>query len=224
MALVTGASRGIGRATALTLARLGANVAVCATQERGVDLSLAAVRGAGAKAVGTICDVSDPDACSRLVALTERELGPIDLLINNAGIVQREPLEGVTDADFDKVLRVNLSGAFYLARRVIPGMVKRGQGRVINVSSISATLGSPGMISYCASKWGMNGMTKALAAEVDGKGVMVVAVMPGSVDTDMLQGSGFKPKMTDDQVAALIGYLCSQAPLAMNGSLVEMFG
>ncbi len=224
VALVTGASRGVGRAAALALAASGADLVVCSTREGGTTATVAAVQALGRRALGLRCDVSAPADCSALVEAAERAFGQVDLLVNNAGTVQRERLEGVSDDDFDRVLRVNLSGPFYLCRRLIPGMVRRGYGRVVNVSSISSTLGTAGLASYCASKWGLNGLTKALAEEVAGTGVTVTALLPGSVDTDMLKGSGFAPKMGADDVARLIHYLCAQAPAAMNGSLVEMFG
>jgi 3-oxoacyl-[acyl-carrier protein] reductase len=103
-------------------------------------------------------------------------------------------------------------------------MARRGFGRVVNVSSISGTLGTPGLSGYCASKWGLNGLTQSLAEEVRGRGVLVAAVLPGSVDTDMLKGSGFVPKMTPEEVARVVRFLCTEAPVAMSGSLVEVFG
>jgi 3-oxoacyl-[acyl-carrier protein] reductase len=121
-------------------------------------------------------------------------------------------------------LGVNLLGPFYLIRRIVPQMLSRKWGRIVNVSSISGTLGSPSLSAYCASKWGLNGLTKALAAELDGTGVTISAVLPGSVDTEMLKGSGLEPKMTAEDVAAVVRYLCADSPEAMNGSLVEVYG
>jgi 3-oxoacyl-[acyl-carrier protein] reductase len=103
-------------------------------------------------------------------------------------------------------------------------MLAAKSGRIVNISSISGTLGTPRLTAYCASKWGINGLTKALAAELTGTGVSVFAVMPGSVDTDMLKGSGFTPAMQPAEVANVVRYLCAEAPDAMNGSLVEVFG
>jgi NAD(P)-dependent dehydrogenase (short-subunit alcohol dehydrogenase family) len=102
--------------------------------------------------------------------------------------------------------------------------VSRGWGRVVNVSSISGTLGTAGMTAYCASKWGLNGLTRALAEEVKGQGVLVAAVLPGSTDTQMLAGSGFVARVTPDEVAKVVRFLCAEAPLAMSGSLLEVFG
>ena len=111
-----------------------------------------------------------------------------------------------------------------LTRRLLPGMVKRGLGRIINLSSISATLGTASHTGYCASKWGLDGFTKALAEETRGTGVMVVSVLPGSVDTQMLKGSGFAPMMAPWEIADVVRYVCLEAPLALNGGRIEVFG
>ena len=223
-ALVTGGSRGIGRAVAERLARHGAAVAVLSTTPEGSLAVSDALRKEGSRALGLAADVADPRSLDEAVAEVERSLGPVDVLVNDAGIALRRPMKEMTDADWDRVLAVNLSGPFYLARRCVPAMAERGWGRVVNVSSISGRLGSPGMTAYCASKWGLNGFTQALAAEVKGRGVLVTAVLPGSVDTEMLQGSGWTPDMSASEVAEVVTFLCTQAPLAMSGSLVEMFG
>ncbi|MGZ6097761.1 MAG: SDR family NAD(P)-dependent oxidoreductase, partial [Myxococcaceae bacterium] len=146
------------------------------------------------------------------------------VLVNDAGIALRRPVAEMTDGDWDRVLAVNLNGPFYLARRCVLGMVERRWGRVINVSSISGRLGTAGMTAYCASKWGLNGFTQALAAELKPRNVLVAAVLPGSVDTEMLEGSGWEPDMSPGEVARVVTFLCAEAPLAMTGSLVEMFG
>jgi 3-oxoacyl-[acyl-carrier protein] reductase len=224
VALVTGASRGIGRAVALELADAGMRVALASTSLEGTRELLEALKGQGREACAVAMNVGDPSSVTQGLGQIERTLGPVDVLVNNAGIVRRKPLEQMADADFDEVVRVNLSGPFYLARRLVPGMVARGVGRVVNVSSISGTLGTPRMSGYCASKWGLNGLTKALAEELKGSGVFVAALLPGSVDTDMLKGSGFAPQMTAVEVARMVRFLCVEAPMAMTGSLVEMFG
>ena len=130
----------------------------------------------------------------------------------------------MTDADFDSVLDVNLRGPFYLTRRLLPHMVKRGHGAMIFVSSISSTLGTPGLTGYCASKWGLDGLMKSVAEEVRGSGVFVASVLPGSVATDMLEGSGFPAKMNPEDVSKTICWLATEAPEPMHGSRVEMFG
>jgi len=221
VAVVTGATRGIGRAIAQSLVDAGARVVGSGVQEEGVR-SLSAELGEKGRAV--VADVGTHAGADRLVQEASALFGRIDLLVNNAGIAPRLSLEQMADQDFDRVLAVNLAGPFYLARRVIPGMTARGFGRIINVSSISATLGTPRLSAYCASKWGLNGLTQALAEELKPAGLFVAAVLPGSVDTDMLQGSGFAPTMKPQDVAQIVRYLCDEAPFAMTGSLVEAFG
>ena len=199
-------------------------MAALSTKRGGTEAMAAELEGQGLKVLSVEADVGDALSVDAAVERVLRELGPVDVLVNNAGIVRRVPLVEMTDADFDDVLRVNLSGPFYFARRIAPQMVARRQGRIINVSSISGTLGSPKMSGYCASKWGLNGLTQALSEELKESGVFVAAVMPGSVDTRMLEGSGFAPKMSPEEVARVVRFLATEAPFAMTGSLVEVFG
>jgi 3-oxoacyl-[acyl-carrier protein] reductase len=224
VALVTGGSRGIGRAAALSLARAGADVVVTSTREHGADDTARAVTALKRRALSTRCDVSDPASIDALLGRIEKGFGRVDVLVNNAATIIRASFVETLDRDFDRVLKVNLGGPFYLIRRLAPPMVERGWGRIVNVSSISGRVGTPKLSAYCASKWGLNGLTKTIAEELDGTGVCICAVVPGSVDTDMLRDSGFAPKMSPEDVAGVICYLCAEAPKAMNGSLVEVLG
>lgn len=216
--LITGGSRGIGAATARRFAAQGDRVAILARESP--DLRAVAAE-LGAPAIP--CDVADPEAILGAVAEVEAALGPIDVLINNAGIVHRAPLVGTPLARWRETFAVNLEAPFLLARACVPGMVDRGAGRIVNVASISGRLGTPNLTAYCASKWGLIGFTKALSEELRGTGVIVTAVCPGSVDTDMLKGSGFAPAMTAADVAEAIGFL-ADAPAAIAGAALDLFG
>ncbi len=222
-ALVTGAGRGIGRAIALALAREGARVVLAARTEAQLHAVAGEIEAAGGRFSAQRCDVS---SAAEVDALLGRS-GPVDVVVNNAGVVDRTELRDLEEAAWDRVLDVNLKGAFLCARAALRGengMIARRSGRIVNITSISATLGTPRLTAYCASKWGLLGLTKALAEELRDAGVFVAAVLPGSVDTEMLVGSGFEPDMTADDVARVVTFLATDAPFAMTGSGVEVFG
>jgi 3-oxoacyl-[acyl-carrier protein] reductase len=176
------------------------------------------------KAVVVPCDV----AASESVASAAREVletfGAPRVVINSAGIVRRSRTEDTVDADWDAVIGVNLTGTFRVSRAFLPSMRARGRGRIVNVASISATLGTAGQGAYNASKWGVVGFTKSLAEELEGSGLQAMAVLPGAVDTAMLRGSGFAPRMSAEAVASTLVFAALDAPDAMNGSALEMFG
>ncbi len=224
VAMVTGASRGIGAAIARALAGLGLDLIVTSTRKGGTRRTADECRGHGIEVLELVHDVGAPKDADRVVATAMKKFGQVDVLVNNAGVVVRKPVVKMTDDDFDRVLRTNLSGPFYLTRRLLPGMIKRGLGRIINVSSISATLGSENQSGYCASKWGLDGFTKSLAEETRGTGVMVCSVLPGGVETDMLKGSKFPAMMAPWEVADVIRYLAFEAPMALHGGRLEVFG
>ena len=224
VALVTGASRGIGAATALELARAGHDLVLTATRKAGARAVADEARALGRRVHEAVFDGAKKADADRLVREALDAFSRVDVLVNNAGVVVRRDVVRMVDEDFDKVLAVNLHAPFWLIRRLLPQMLRHGWGRIVNVSSISATLGTPGLSGYCASKWGLDGLTKALAEELRGTGVFVASVLPGSVDTDMLKGSGFRPAMSAAEVARVVRYLASEAPPAMLGSRVEMFG
>jgi NAD(P)-dependent dehydrogenase (short-subunit alcohol dehydrogenase family) len=154
----------------------------------------------------------------------EEALGPCHVLVNNAGILERGLVEELSPARWRAVLEVNLTGAFLCARAVIPGMKARRQGRIVNVASISGTVGSERASAYNASKWGLIGLTKCLAEELRPHGVQCLAVSPGSVDTDMLKQTPYGPGMPSEEVARVIVWCAANAPDSMTGANVEMFG
>ena len=223
-ALVTGASKGIGKACALALAAEGAKIALVARGEDELEEAAAEIRKAGVRAVTIAGDVGDEAFAARAYERAERELGAVTVLVNSAGIVEVAPVARLSLEAWERVLRVNLTGSFLFAREAVRHMVPRRKGRLIFLSSISATLGTPGMSAYCASKWGLHGLIKSLAEELRETGVLTFGVAPGSVDTEMLRRSGFPPDMRPDDVAGLVRYLATVAPAAMQGSIVQIFG
>jgi acetoacetyl-CoA reductase len=187
VALVTGSSRGIGRAIALELARSGAAVAVnhlCHEEEAGA--VLAEIRAADGRAEVFRADVGDPAAVARMVARVESALGPIDVLVNNAGIARDRTLKKMALEEWNEVLRVNLSGVFHCTHAVAPSMLARRFGRIVSLSSIVAEAGAFGQANYAASKAGVLGFTRACALEFARYGVTINAVCPGYVETAML--------------------------------------
>ncbi|MFO0549192.1 MAG: SDR family NAD(P)-dependent oxidoreductase [Polyangiaceae bacterium] len=225
VALVTGASRGIGRATALAFARRGVDVAVFGRPSAASDTALDELRAEGARARAFACDVASEADVERATAALVEELGVPEFVVNNAGIVRRGALvEDTAVADWDDVIAVNLRGPFLVTRALLGRMRELARGRFIYVASISSTLGSPRNAAYAASKWGLLGLMKSVAEELRDTPIVAAAVLPGSVDTDMLAGSGFEPAMTAADVANTIVYLAMDAPSAIRGSAVEVFG
>ncbi|MFN3198666.1 MAG: SDR family oxidoreductase [Bradymonadia bacterium] len=217
---ITGASRGIGAACARHFAARGVRVGLLARSSEAITALAEELGGAAAT-----CDVADPQSVSDAISGLVDQLGPADVLVNNAGVVANHPVAEHPTEAWRQVMAVNLDGPFYASRAVLPAMIAQGAGRIVNVASISATLGTPGLSAYCASKWGLVGFTKALSEEVKGKGVVVTALNPGSVDTDMLRASGldFPPQMTPEEVAASVWFLAT-GPAAIAGAALDMFG
>ncbi len=218
VAIVTGASSGIGRQTALLLARRGARVAIFARSEAAI--AEIAGESKGMLAVGG--DVSDPGAVERLVSEAEAKLGPCDILVNAAGMIDPAPLVDTSVDQWDRMFAVNVRGTYLTSRRVLPSMLRRNAGSIVNVASISGITGPekfPGYVSYCASKAAVISLTEALAVEVKGRGVRVNCVSPGAVDTPMwtAAGGGAPASMTPEEVAETILFLASDRSRPMNG-------
>jgi NAD(P)-dependent dehydrogenase (short-subunit alcohol dehydrogenase family) len=211
VAVVTGASRGIGRAIATALSDAGAVVAGCA---------LHAAPGVAS------CDVRVPDEVARFAEDVVRRLGPPDILVNNAGTVARARLDELSVEAWDDVVDANLKGTFLVTRAFLPLMRARRSGRIINIASIAGRQGTAELGAYCAAKHGVVGLTRSLAAELREEGIVANAVCPGSVDTDMLRVGrpGAKADMSPEDVARVVLYLAAEAPAALTGSCVDVFG
>ena len=184
MALVTGASRGLGRAMALGLATAGADIVAMASTERGVQSTLAEVRALGRRAAGIACQQDVRESVTESIQSAIRAFGCVDILINNAGSIRRSPAEEYSDEDWAHVIDTNLSGVFQLCRGVGRHMLERGSGKIINIASLLSFSGGITVPAYAASKGGVMQLTKALANEWASRGVQVNAIAPGYFSTD----------------------------------------
>jgi 3-hydroxybutyrate dehydrogenase len=226
VALVTGASRGIGVEIADRLLERGADVAICGRNEVRLEEAAARLRTrhARARVVAVVCDVARFADVRHLHAIVDKTLGVPDFVVNNAGLVVRERLDEMSEAQWDEVLDANLKGTFNVLRAFLPQMRSRLSGRIVNIASISGRLGTPRLTAYCAAKHGVVGLTRALAEESREVHIQVNAICPGSVDTDMLKGSGFLPQMMPSDVAGVAVYLLAEAPSALTGACIDVFG
>jgi NAD(P)-dependent dehydrogenase (short-subunit alcohol dehydrogenase family) len=225
VAVVTGASSGIGARCAETLAERGARVVLFS---RSAEKLRAIAARHEDRMLAISGDVADEAAIARLFAETESRFGACDILINNAGMIDPKPMVATSADDWDRMFAVNVRGAFLCARRALPGMIARGSGAIVNVSSISGVVGPekfPGWVSYCASKGAVISMTEAMAVEVKSHGVRVNCVSPGSVDTKKwAEASGGAPAdMTPDEVAETILFLASDASRPINGQNLHVW-
>ncbi len=201
VALVTGASQGIGRACALVLAEAGADVALGSRNVEKLQTVAREIEGFGKKALVLSLDVSNPESVKAAVAGALQSLGKIDILVNNAGITKDNLVMRMKPEDWEVVIRTNLDGAFHCIRAVLPGMVRQRHGRIVNITSVVAQAGNPGQANYVASKAGLMGLTKAVASEVASRGITVNAVAPGFIATAMTEGL---PESVQQKILSLV--------------------
>jgi 3-oxoacyl-[acyl-carrier protein] reductase len=185
VAFVTGSSRGIGRAIALTLSREGCYIIVASPEVENNELVAGEIRAVGGEAMTLNLDIGSPESVKEGFAQVLAAKGRVDVLVNNAGITRDGLAMRMKPADWDLVLKINLTGAFLAAQQVLPGMMKNRWGRIVNMASVVGQAGSPGQANYVASKAALIGLTKALAQEMGSRGITVNAVAPGYIETDM---------------------------------------
>ena len=214
VALVTGASRGIGKAIARTLGRMGAILSLCARDSRKLESACRELKAEGTKVLGVPADVSRPDDITSLVQTTERSLGPIEILVNNAGIGHFAPIQEASEANWDATLDTNLKAVFLLSKAVAPGMISRRSGHIINIASLAGKNAFAGGGVYCASKWGLLGLTQCAAEDLRPYGIRVSAICPGSVATDFSPHLNKDPgkMLQPEDVAHAVEMILTQAP------------
>ncbi len=238
IALVTGGMGGLGEAICIKLAALGDKVVT--TYSPGNTKAAEWIRtmndmGYGFK--GYPCDVSDFDSCKACVELVAKDIGPVDVLVNNAGITRDMTFKKMTKADWDAVIKTNLDSVFNMTKQVMDGMMGRNWGRVINISSVNGQKGAFGQTNYSAAKAGMHGFSKALALEVAKKGVTVNTISPGYIGTKMVMAipqevldSKIIPQIPQsrlgkpEEVAGLVAYLCSEEAAFVTGANISING
>jgi 3-oxoacyl-[acyl-carrier protein] reductase len=236
VSIITGAARGIGHATALKFAREGAKVVVCDLDQQQVDAAVADVRNAGGEAHGFVVDVTDPASIRAMVDAVMQRYGRIDVLVNNAGIVQDAQLLKMREDQFDRVIDVNLKGTYNCTKAMAAIMVEQGSGVILNASSIVGIYGNFGQTNYAASKFAVIGMMKTWARELGRKGVRANAVCPGFVETPILSTipdkvlEGMKARVPmgrlarPEEIANTYAFLASDEASYINGAVIEVSG
>jgi NAD(P)-dependent dehydrogenase (short-subunit alcohol dehydrogenase family) len=226
VALVTGASRGIGRAVALALARRGDAVALVARTAPALATVAAEVEAAGGRALAVPADVTDEEQTAAAVARTLDAFGRLDALVNAAGVGSFGPVAELSLAEWERHLRVNLTGTFLACRAALGPMLAQGAGQIVNLLSIAAKVPFPGAAAYCASKWGAFGFTRVLAEEVRRQGIRVTAFCPGSVETPfwarMESHPEFARMMRPEDVAEAVAFVLDQPPGIVTDEIVVM--
>src|ERR1700736_1652007 len=214
LALVTGGSRGIGRAIAVHLASLGAAVSICGRDSNSLNEASTEVAALGGRVFSYVADVTRPADVDALVAKTESALGPVTILINNAGIGVFGPAHEKSEEDWDRVVNTNLKSVFLVSKAVAPSMISRKRGDIINISSLAGVNAFKGGGLYCASKWGLQGLSACMAEDLRGYGIRVSTICPGSVATEF---SGTSPKdpakvLSPEDIAHAVETIVTQSP------------
>ena len=227
--LVTGAGRGIGRSIALRFAEEGARVALVARTASQLEETARLAEAAGARSAVLAVDITAPGAAEECVARTERELGPLDILVNNAGIFLWRPFLKLSPEDWDRVVATNLTGAAAFCRAALHGMIERRRGRIVNVSSVHGMRGDANVVAQSAAKFGLIGMTQALAREFRSHNIAVNAVCPGTVENRKDEGEGvhaepLAEKLWPRDVAKAVLFLASDDAAGITGAALEIFG
>jgi len=223
-AVLTGSSRGIGRATALLLAERNVDLALLGRPSPEHDRTVSEARALGVRVESIACDLRSPSDIGAAARLVLGAYAAPDALINNAAAIHRATVEETDLEQLDEQIEVNLRAPILLTRALLGAMRFARKGRIVHVGSISSTLGTARSAAYNATKWGLVGFMKSLAEELSDSGLMTVAVLPGSVDTRMLEDSGFTPRIGLEQIATTLVHYALDAPLAHNGGVIEMFG
>jgi 3-oxoacyl-[acyl-carrier protein] reductase len=214
VALVTGASRGIGLAIARRLAKMGARLSLCARDAKRLQAVAAELQRGGDTVLALAANVTQADEIASLVQRTEQSLGPVEILVNNAGIGYFGPTHEASEANWDAVLDTNLKSVFLLSRAVAPGMIQRRSGHIINIGSLAGKNAFPGGGIYCASKWGLLGLTECLAEDLRASGIRVSVICPGTVATDFSPHAGKDPRkmLQPEDIAHTVEMILTQAP------------
>jgi len=236
LALVTGATRGIGKAIAENLAGQGAIVVGTATSEKGAAAISDYLAAAGNTGKGYVLNVSDPESIDQCLKQIQDDFGAITILVNNAGITRDNLMLRMKDDEWDSVINTNLTSVYRMVKSVVRGMTKARWGRIVSVSSVVASMGNAGQANYAAAKAGMEGFTRALARELGSRNVTANCVAPGFIDTDMTADLAQAHKETlqaqialsrlgqPEEVAAVVGFLCSEAGGYVTGETVHVNG
>ena len=221
-ALVTGASRGIGLAIARRLGEMGAAVGICARDRKRLEGAANELKGKGISTFAAHADVTQPAEIALLLQETQKALGPVEILVNNAGTGYFGPSHEASEANWDTVLDTNLKSVFLMTKAVAPGMIERRGGHIVNIASLAGKNAFAGGGIYCASKWGLLGFTQCVAEDLRGYGIRVSAVCPGSVATEFSPHTGKDPKrmLQADDVAHAVAMLVTQAPQSFISEVV----